>query len=366
MQLLVLTKRQYTNKDLIDDRFGRIYEIPLTLAQMGHKVTVLCLSYKKKNEGSLSDGKVRWKSINTGLFKIFGLIRFIADACSHAKKSEIIWACSDSFYGIIGYLLSIRYGVPMVFDLYDNFEFFLAAKLPIMKLLYRWSVRKCAAVTCVSRPLAGLVGSYGRKNRIFVLENAVRKELFMPMDKAECRKALKIPQQVKLIGTAGGLSKHRGVNFLLDAFKGLNNSCPDLHLAIAGKPNVRIPGDDRVHNFGMMDQKKVPIFINALDVAVICNLENDFGNYCFPQKAREIMACNIPLIAARVGSMKELLANHPEWLFTPGNSDDLARVLIQRLKNTHTDYQNVLTWSDAAQNLARIMEEIRGKQKEIN
>lgn len=358
MRILVITKRQYMNKDLIDDRFGRFHEIPLALARSGHNVSGLCLSYKKKNEGWLSAGKVRWKSINTGLFKIFGLIRFIANAGSHAKKADIIWACSDSFYGIIGHLLSIRYDVPMVFDLYDNFEFFLAAKLPIMKQLYRWSVRKCTAVTCVSRPLAGLVESYGRKNRIFVLENAVRKELFMPMDKAECRKALKIPQHIKLVGTAGGLSKNRGVNFLIEAFNGLKDSYPDLHFAVAGRPDVRIPENESIHNFGMMDQAEVPLLINALDVAVICNLENDFGKYCFPQKAREIMACNIPLIAARVGSMKELLANHPEWLFTSHSADDLARVLIQRLKNPHTDYQNVLTWSDAAQNLAMIMEDL--------
>jgi glycosyltransferase involved in cell wall biosynthesis len=329
---------------------------------MGHKVTGLCLSYQQKNEGWTLDGKVRWKSINTGLFKIFGLIRFIANAGSHAKKADIIWACSDSFYGIVGYLLSIRYGVPTVFDLYDNFEFFLAAKLPIMKQLYRWSVRKCAAVTCVSRPLAVLVGSYGRKNRIFVLENAVRKELFMPMDKAECRKALKIPQHIKLVGTAGGLSKHRGVNFLLEAFNGLKDSYPALHLAVAGRPDVRIPENGSVHNFGMMDQAEVPLLINALDVAVICNLENDFGKYCFPQKAREIMACNIPLIAARVGSMQELLANHPEWLFMPDSADDLARVLIQRFKNPETGYRNVPSWSYVAQNLARIMEEICSNQ----
>jgi len=351
------------NKDLIDDQFGRFREIPLALARLGHKVTGFCLSYKQKNEGWLTDETVRWKSINAGLFKIFGLIRFIAKARRHAKKSDVIWACSDSFYGIIGLILSIRFGVPLVFDLYDNFEFFLAAKVPILKQLYRWSVRNCAAVTCVSHPLADLVKSYGKRDRIFVLENAVCKDLFFPMNKAACRKALNIPQHVKLIGTAGGLSRHRGVNFLFETFNALKKNYPDLHLAVAGKPNVRIPKNARIHDFGMIAQEKVPLFINSLDVAVICNLENDFGKYCFPQKARENMACNIPLIAARVGSMKELLANHPEWLFTPDSADDLASVLIQRLKNPETGYCNVLSWPDAAQNLARIMEDICSHQK---
>ena len=316
MRIFVITKRQYTNKDLIDDRFGRIREIPLSLAQMGHKVTGLCLSYKQKNDGWYTDRKVRWKSINIGFFKIIGLIRFIAQAGIHAKSTDVIWACSDSFYGIIGYLLSIRHGVPLVFDLYDNFEFFLLAKLPIAKQLYQWSLRRCAAVTCASRPLTDLVKTYGRKNGTFIIENAVRKELFKSLDKADCRKALNIPQKAKLVGTAGGLSRHRGINILIEVFNFLKENEPNLHLALAGRPDVGIPKNANVHYYGMLDQSEVPLFINALDVAVICNRETDFGKYCYPQKAREIMACNIPLVAARVGSMAELFAEHPEWLYT--------------------------------------------------
>ena len=32
MKILVLTKRQYMGKDLLDDRFGRFWEVPLELA----------------------------------------------------------------------------------------------------------------------------------------------------------------------------------------------------------------------------------------------------------------------------------------------------------------------------------------------
>ena len=45
MKILVLTKRQYMGKDLLDDRFGRFRELPLELAKLGHEVTGICLSY---------------------------------------------------------------------------------------------------------------------------------------------------------------------------------------------------------------------------------------------------------------------------------------------------------------------------------
>jgi teichuronic acid biosynthesis glycosyltransferase TuaC len=38
MKILVLTKRQYMGKDLLDDRFGRFRELPLELARLGHEV----------------------------------------------------------------------------------------------------------------------------------------------------------------------------------------------------------------------------------------------------------------------------------------------------------------------------------------
>ena len=37
MRILVLSKRQYMNKDLIDDLYGRFRELPLALAGLGHK-----------------------------------------------------------------------------------------------------------------------------------------------------------------------------------------------------------------------------------------------------------------------------------------------------------------------------------------
>jgi glycosyltransferase involved in cell wall biosynthesis len=226
--------------------------------------------------------------------------------------------------------------------------------MPIIKQLYRWAIRKSAAITCVSRPLARLMVSYGKNERVNVIENAVRKDLFKPMDKRTCRDVLKLPQNALLVGTAGALDRNRGIQFLLEAFDVLKTKYLDLHLVLAGPRNMQISFDNRVHDLGILPLEKVPILLNALDVAVICNRENEFGRYCFPQKAREIMSCNVPLITARVGSMAELFAGHLEWLFAPDDAGDLARVLENRMMNQRTDYKEVFSWSDAATELETI------------
>jgi len=358
MRILVLTKRQYMSKDLLDDRFGRFREIPLALAQKGHSVNGLCLSYAKRDENFIKDGPVCWQSINASILKAPGLVKFYFEASKLASRADCMWACSDSIYGIIGYGLSKKYHIPIVFDLYDNFEFFFLASLPLVKQLYRYVVKKCDAVTCVSRPLARLVNTYGRHRQPIVLENAIRKDLFLPLDKEKCRKKLNLPPNVRLVGTAGALSKNRGIKILFEAFDKIKNNYPDLHLAVAGPRNEKVPRGPRIHDLGALPLEKVPTFLNALDIGIVCNLENRFGKYCFPQKTREIMACNIPIIAAKVGSMQELLADKPEWLYEPGDSGALAKAIEYRLVNCDTDYEVPPSWYDLADTLEGVMQKI--------
>jgi glycosyltransferase involved in cell wall biosynthesis len=287
-------------------------------------------------------------------------VRFVAEAVNLARNADVIWACSDSLYGVIACFLGRLTNVPVVFDLYDNFEFFLSAKLPVLRQLYHWTLKRCHALTCVSVPLSQLIKSYGRAHDVFVLENGVRLDLFMPLEEKLCRSALGLPQETRLIGTAGALNRNRGVHHLIDAFQRLRQENPQIHLALAGPrdPQVRIPDDPAIHYLGNLDLEQVPAFFNALDVAVICNLPNAFGLYCFPQKAREIMACDVPLIAARVGSMQEILEDHPEWLYEPGSPDSLMNTIKYRLMNPMTGYDSPPTWSDLAGQLEAVIRQV--------
>jgi glycosyltransferase involved in cell wall biosynthesis len=363
LNILVLTKRQYMNKDLIDDLFGRFREIPLELAQRGHQVNGLCLSYHHKKEGLYRDRSVCWHSINATPLKLPGLFSFIKTAQRYAQQSDIIWACSDSIYGIIGHMISKKNNIPLVFDLYDNFEYFLLARLPAIKQLYHYVVKNCDALTCVSRPLKGRITSYGRKKHTVVLENAVRKDLFKPMQKQACRRALGFSKDAVLIGTAGALTKNRGIAVLLEAFKILHKKNDNIYLVLAGPRDIQIPPEANIQDLGILPLEKVPQFLNALDVAVVCNQKNNFGRYCFPQKTREIMACDIPIVAAKLGSMQELLADTPQWLYEPENAKSLATALEYRLRNRQTDYPTPPSWSDLADILESLMKKIADEKR---
>ena len=67
------------------------------------------------------------------------------------------------------------------------------------------------------------------------------------------------------------------------------------------------------------------------------------------------MACNIPVIAANVGSLKEMLKDHPEWLYEPGNPLSLTETLERRLVEKKTDYDISPVWKDLALEVEKIM-----------
>ena len=138
MRILVLTKRQYMGKDLLDDRFGRFRELPLALARLGHEVQGISLSYRRRAEGSMTDfvpsqdGQVIWHSLNL----VNGFVPALQSYFKHARRlirdfhPDIIWACSDAYHAIFGCRLSQECQAKCVIDLYDNFEAFGATKLP--------------------------------------------------------------------------------------------------------------------------------------------------------------------------------------------------------------------------------------------
>jgi len=253
----------------------------------------------------------------------------------------------------------------VIFDIYDNFGEFYIAGLPMMRQLYHWAIRHSDAITCLSEPFKGLLrNKYGRSKRVYPIEFAVRSDLFRPLNKKKCRKILQLPLNARIIGTAGGLYKIRGADLLIDAFIHLKDKYLDLHLALAGPldDKLRIPKDTRIHYLGILPFEKVPYLMNSLDVAVVCYADDNFGKYCFPQKTREFMACDVPVVAARVGSLKELFQDHPEWLYAPGDTKSLAKTLEHRLFNRQTGYKSPPAWFELADKLEGIMQEIIGEK----
>ncbi len=354
MRILVISKREYMNRDLLDDRFGRFRELPLALAAAGHEVKGICLSYRTRDEGRRDDveesAEVIWQALNVKRLLPRGSKSYgrTVDMIGKDRRPDLIWACSDALHAILGVRIAKRLGASLVIDLYDNFESFPATRIPGITSAFRRALCCADGITCVSRPLARYVReTSGCQRPIEVIENAVPKGLFYPMDKVNCRRELGLPVNGFLIGTAGAISRSRGIETLFKAFEILAQERSDIHLALAGAcdKGLFLPQNPRMHYLGMLPPKMVPVFLSALNIDVICNRASEFGKYCFPQKFYEGVACGLPVIAAGTGSMPELLKDRPEHLFEPENVNDLVAVLRRQIDKPVALPLEVPTWT---------------------
>ncbi len=358
MRIVVITKRQYMSKDLIDDRYGRFYEMPLELSKLGHEVIGVALSYRKSDEGILIDNveehnKFQWHSYN---LKDFILPRFKRhqdrlQSITQSFQADVIWSCSDAIHAIIGSNLSKRTGIPCVIDLYDNFESYGLSHIPGILPLFKRAIENAKSTTCISQALAHyVISNYKPKNPVSVIENAIPSNLFKPMEKTFCRQHLGLPVNARYIGTAGALNNGRGINILFDGYKQLVSEHKDLHLLVAGPvgKNVILPNGDKVHYLGNLPYNEIPFLINSLDLAVVCNLDTNFGKFCFPQKIYEFMACHIPFIAAAVGPTKTLLENNTDCLYQADDIGDFLSTATHQLKHPRRPEISIPTWRDQA------------------
>jgi glycosyltransferase involved in cell wall biosynthesis len=344
MRIAYLCKRHYMSKDVILDRYARLYEIPRQLALLGHDVEAFCFSYSP----ALADldvvhdagpGRLRWRSRNRGRLAVPRLATYPWRLLRQLREfgPDIILAASDIPHVVLGAWLSRKLGRPFVADLYDNFEGFGQARIPGMIPALRKAVRGADLVLTTSESLRQLVlGEYAAKGQVVAMPSTIDQAMFRPRGKEECRASFGLPPGVPLVGTAGGLYRDKGIETLYAAWQRLSERIPDARLVLAGPhaPGLPPPVGDRVHYLGALPHERVAELFCALDVGAICILDTRFGRYCFPQKAYEMLACRLPVVAADVGAMGDLFADcRVRCLYPAGDADALASRLQAQLES---------------------------------
>ena len=336
MRIAFLCKRRYMGKDVVLDRYARLYEIPYQLAARGHEVLGLCLSYGGEADGSWEHqppaGSLRWLSHAVGGARVARLAGSPAWMLRELRAFAPDWVigASDILHVALAARCARCLQLPLAADLYDNFESFGMARIPGAKRALRNAVREAALVSCTSEALAAHVrDGYRVRGRVISLPSTVDLQRFRPQPRQASRQVLGLPDDAVLIGTAGSLRADKGILTLYRGFEELAAQDPRLHLVLAGPIDRRHPPPrgERVHYLGLLEHARVASLFSALDLGVICLRDTPFGRYCFPQKAYEMAACGLPFIAADVGPMGPLLASTPARLYDAERPASLVRAL---------------------------------------
>ncbi|HYP82889.1 glycosyltransferase family 4 protein [Variovorax sp.] len=329
------------SKDVVADRYARLYEIPRQLAMLGHDVVGLCLDYQGDVDGEWTHdggaGRLRWRSRALRPWVAHKLATYPFTLLRELREfaPDVLIGASDIPHVALGAWLAQRLRCGYVADLYDNFEGFGQAQIPGFVAALRWGVRHADLVTTTSELLRDhVIACYPPRGAVLAMPSSVDFNVFLPYDQAAARKALGLPLDAKLIGTAGGLYREKGVEPLYAAWGRVLHQRRDVHLVLAGPidPALPPPEGERVHYLGQLPHEQVAQVFSALDIGVISVLDTPFGRYCFPQKAYEMLACGLPVVAANVGATGQLFSAYPQLQFSPADADGLAAAIMRQLE----------------------------------
>lgn len=354
MRIAFLCKRRYMGKDVIDDRYARLYEIPYQLARLGHEVHGYCLGYlsqpSERVTHEAAPGSLTWSARSLGSRRATTLASYPGYLLRElrALSPDIVIGASDIPHVVLAAWVARRLRVPYAADLYDNFEGFGQARIPGFKTALRRATRRADLVTTTSEALRELVvDGYRARGLVVAMPSTVDLSIFARGDQLAARDALGLPRDAVLIGTAGGLHKDKGVGTLYAAWRELSAKDERLHLVLAGPTDSSYPppSGPRVHYLGMLPHHQTATLFRSLDAGVIYLRDTPFGRYCFPQKAYEMFACGLPVAAARIGVMPALLGEQSGGLYEADSPQDLARAIISQLTAPQRPAITIEDWS---------------------
>lgn len=355
MRIAFLCKRHYTGKDVVLDWFGRLHEIPRMLAAQDHVIRAFCTDYRGTRTTSSpppsGDATFEWTSTPIRASNPIGMVRYAHTLLQQLEAfgPDVVYGASDIPHAWLAFWLAKRLDVPYAIDLYDNYESFGQARIPGFRRLLGTAVRHASLVTVVSEPLAlHARHAYQATGEVLVATNGVDTTVFHPRERARSRALLGLPANARLIGTAGGLSSSKGIDDLYRAWQTIGTLRPDAHLVLAGPRSSPLPDahHERVHDLGHLSATDVSHLFNALDLGIVTVPDDGFGRYCSPQKAYEMVACGLPLVASRVGVMSALLGGSQAHLYEAGDAEALSCAALSLLDRPVPTPLRAASWDD--------------------
>jgi glycosyltransferase involved in cell wall biosynthesis len=266
-----------------------------------------------------------------------------------AEPPDLIYERA-SLYSTAGVALARNLGCPLIVE--------LNAPLAVEQTTYRatgfgelaaeaerWTLKNANAVLVVSSELRQHVLALGvKESRVHVVPNGVNASLFHPGPRDETLRARwNLNGAGPVVGFVGGLRPWHGVEALPDLLERLARTHPGVRLVVAGDGPLRSELENvlsrralssRVIFTGLVAHEQVPDIIRQFDMALAPYPQLEHAFYFSPLKLFEYMACGVPVVAAALGQITELLQDgETGMLYPPGDMETLAERCSELLSN---------------------------------
>jgi glycosyltransferase involved in cell wall biosynthesis len=175
-------------------------------------------------------------------------------------------------------------------------------------------------------------------DRVHVIRNGIDCDRFVPSDTAriKLRQELSLGPDTRLVGIVAALRPEKNHGMFVDVAAGIVQADPKAHFVIVGDGPRRSAIEQQIAALGLQDhvhllgtRHDTPEIVAALDAFLLCS-----HNEASPVSILESLACGVPVISTRVGSVAEsVLDGETGYLVSP---DDVA-MMTQRLRQLLSD-----------------------------
>ena len=195
-----------------------------------------------------------------------------------------------------------------------------------------WVAPIVRRVICPTEVVArSLVEDGFSSEQIRIIPNGV--PLDAALTREEARAELGLDGEARVVGIVARLRLEKAHEVLFRAIGRIAESQPDLKLAVVGDGSRRAELTELGRQLGIAsvivwagERRDARRVVSAFDVGVICSSWEGL-----PVAALETMAAGVPLVATRVGTMPEILADGAGVLVGVGDDRALADALTELL-----------------------------------
>ncbi|MGE0374263.1 MAG: glycosyltransferase family 4 protein [Planctomycetaceae bacterium] len=272
-------------------------------------------------------------------------------------------------YGVLGTMLGLRYGKPVVMTgRGEDMRCFPSDRW--MGPQIRQALRSDARFVAVSQEIAQLMQEQGADpDRTTVIPNGVDCQKFAPLDRHAARRRLGLPPEGPLVVSVGELLELKGFHILVDAVAALRERRPALRVAIIGRPGRFGRDYTRVIEqtiqsrnlegfvtlVGPRPHEELRLWYSAADVFAL--LSSREGS---PNVLLEALACGTPAVATAVGGIPEVLMDDRLGVLLSERSPAAAAAALDAALNRTWDRQVIRQamegrrWEETARSVSEV------------
>ncbi len=355
MKILIATDNFYPN---INGAAIFTFELAKGLVKRGHNISIIAPARKFKYTITKSEGMTIHGIPSLMIPKIIhpaGVRVPLTITSSQIKtiikeiNPDVIHIQDHFMIGSKVSKIGRSLGVPIVGTNHfmpENFIHYLSppkfAKKPLSKLAWKQFInvyKHLNLITAPSKTAASLITNLGLKNLVIPVSCGVDLERFNPKNNGNyLKKRYKITNLKPVVLFVGRLDKEKNIDVVIKAFAEVLKSI-DAHLVIAGKGKEkgnlvnlsnRLGISNKIIFTGFISDKDLPFLYRIADIFTIASIAE-----LQSIATMEAMACGLPVLAAKVMALPELVHSSKNgYLFNPaGDIKILSKQIIKVLQN---------------------------------